>query len=122
MKINSSLIIQNVTVRDLDNYSCVAINSGGMAECKISLALLQVNFWSDTLEEIIIILTILGAIIAVVFSVLMMRLLARRKTGGDGSRSLVLCSRSVSGCEDSVHQSLIHNSVSVSRSLADTHR
>ena len=26
LKVNSSLIIQNVTLRDLDNYSCVAIN------------------------------------------------------------------------------------------------
>ena len=43
MKINSSLIIQNVTLRDLDNYSCVAINRGGMAECKTNLALVQVS-------------------------------------------------------------------------------
>ena len=39
---SSSLIIQNVTVVDLDNYSCVAINRGGMAECTTSLSLLQV--------------------------------------------------------------------------------
>ena len=43
VKINSSLIIQNVTLRDLDNYSCVAINRGGMAECRTNLTLVQVR-------------------------------------------------------------------------------
>ena len=43
VRINSSLIIQNVTLRDLDNYSCVAINRGGMAECRTNLALVQVR-------------------------------------------------------------------------------
>ena len=43
MKINSSLIIQNVTLHDLDNYSCVAINRGGMSECQTNLALVQVR-------------------------------------------------------------------------------
>ena len=42
MNINSSLVIQNVTLRDLDTYSCVAINRGGMAECTTNLAVLQV--------------------------------------------------------------------------------
>ena len=95
VKINSSLIIQNVTLRDLDHYSCVAINRGGMAECKTTLALvqvrplysqsvlgtdeaLQVNYWSEIIEEIIIILTILGAVIAFVFSLLIMKILATR--------------------------------------------
>ena len=42
VNMSSSLIIQNVTALDLDNYSCVAINRGGMAECTTSLSLLQV--------------------------------------------------------------------------------
>ena len=84
-----------MTLRDLDNYSCVAINRGGMAECKTNLALvqvrprysqsvlgtdeaLQVNYWSEIIEEIIIILTILGASIAFVFSLLIMKILATR--------------------------------------------
>ena len=66
-----------------------------MAECKTNLALvqvrseaalkswendkaLQVNYWSEIIEEIIIILTILGAIIAFVFSLLIMKILATR--------------------------------------------
>ena len=95
VRINSSLIIQNVTLRDLDNYSCVAINRGGMAECRTNLALVQVrtlysqfppghgetwqvNYWSEVIEEIIIVLTIMGAIIAFVFSLLVMKILANR--------------------------------------------
>lgn len=96
MNINSSLVIQNVTLRDLDTYSCVAINRGGMAECTTSLALLQVapgsfnsscttaimsfqgTFWSEILQEVIVIITILGAAIAFVFSLLIMRVLATR--------------------------------------------
>ena len=49
-----------------------------MAECKTNLALVQVNHWSQIIEEIIIILTILGAIIAFVFSLLIMKILATR--------------------------------------------
>ena len=39
---------------------------------------LQVNYWSEIIEEIIIILTILGAVIAFVFSLLIMKILATR--------------------------------------------
>ena len=40
--------------------------------------LFQGNYWSELIEEIIIILTILGAVIAVVFSLLILKILATR--------------------------------------------
>ena len=42
----------------------------------------QVTNWSEILEEIIIILTILGAAIAFVFSLLIMKILATRYSLG----------------------------------------
>ena len=44
-----------------------------------------------------------------------------RKSRPEGT-SMVLCSSSQSACEDSARQSLLHHSVSVSRSLASQHR
>ena len=38
----------------------------------------QGNHWSEIIEEIIIILTILGAVIAVIFSLLILKILATR--------------------------------------------
>ena len=38
----------------------------------------QGNYWAEIIEEIIIILTILGALIAFVFSLLVMKILATR--------------------------------------------
>ena len=48
--INSSLIISNVTIQDLDNYSCVAINKGGMAESRTLLTLHNHNVWDGTIQ------------------------------------------------------------------------
>ena len=39
---------------------------------------LQEDFWSDILQELIIIITILGAAIAFVFSLLVLKILATR--------------------------------------------
>ena len=45
--VNSSLIIRNVTLGDLDNYSCVAINTGGMAESRAQVALHEAAVWAE---------------------------------------------------------------------------
>ena len=55
MTVNSSLIIQNVSVRDFGNYSCVAINRGGMAESRTELVLHQPGLWADILQVLVMI-------------------------------------------------------------------
>ena len=40
-------LIRNVTLGDLDNYSCVAINSGGMAESRAQVALHEAAVWAE---------------------------------------------------------------------------
>ena len=45
--VNSSLIIRNVTLGDLDNYSCVAINTGGMAESRAQVELREAAVWAE---------------------------------------------------------------------------
>lgn len=118
--VNSSLIIQNVSVRDFGNYSCVAINRGGMAESRTELVLHQPGLWADILQELIIVIAVLGAAVACLFSLIVVKILANRKQSPvPGSGGMSLCSRSGSGYDDMSQQSLLHHSSSITRSLVD---
>ena len=51
------------------------------SSCTTAIMSFQGTFWSEILQEVIVIITILGAAIAFVFSLLIMRVLATRYSG-----------------------------------------
>ena len=134
---NSSLIIHNVSLGDLGNYSCVAINKGGMAESRAELVVLQASLWTDIIQELIIVIAVLGAAVACLFSLIVVKIMANRKSSASQAGMTLCtryetdtsmheadnCCRSGSGYDDvSSHQSLIHHSASICRSLGDSDR
>ena len=54
------------------------ITGTGQANQSAEMVKFQGNYWAEIIEEIIVILTILGALIAFVFSLLVMKILATR--------------------------------------------
>ena len=95
MAVNSSLIIHNVSLGDLGNYSCVAINKGGMAESVSELVLLQTTLWTDIVQELIIVIAVLGAAVACLFSLIVVKIMANRKSS-PSQTGMTLCTRYLS--------------------------
>ena len=60
------------------NISRFTPGPGQLSPLLVLIFNLQENFWSDILQELIIIITILGAAIAFVFSLLVLKILATR--------------------------------------------
>ena len=64
-------------------------------------------------------IAVLGAAVACLFSLIVVKILANRKQSPVPGSGMSLCSRSGSGYDDMSQQSLLHHSSSITRSLVD---